>query len=162
MTAVCAEGSGRPPFDAEGVPTRRTEVFREGVLETFLYDTYYGRKLGAASTGNATHGGIGPNNFYLLPGERSLDELIAATPRGVLILDTIGFATEYATGTYSRGARGFWIENGERAYPIDEFTIAGNLVEMLAALDAVASDLRFDAGIVSPSFRVADMTVSGR
>lgn len=155
-------GLGTSPFDAEGVPTRRTEVFREGVLETFLYDTYYGRKLGAASTGNATHGGIGPNNFYLLPGERSLDELIAATPRGVLILDTIGFATEYATGTYSRGARGFWIENGERAYPIDEFTIAGNLVEMLAALDAVASDLRFDAGIVSPSFRVADMTVSGR
>jgi PmbA protein len=65
------------------------------------------------------------------------------------------------TGTYSRGARGFMIEGGELAYPIDEFTIAGNLAEMLGSIDAVADDLRFDAGVVSPSFRVAEMTVSG-
>jgi len=154
-------GLGSSPFDGEGVPTRRTVIFRNGVLETFLYDTYHGRKLGAASTGNASGGGIGPNNFYLEPGTKTLEDVIAGTPRGVLVVDTIGFAGESVTGTYSRGARGLWIENGEVAYPIDEFTIAGNLTEMLASVDAVANDLRFDATIVAPSFRVAGMTISG-
>lgn len=155
------QGLGTSPFDAEGVPTRRTVVFRGGVLETFLYDTYYGRKLGAASTANASGGGIGANNFYLEPGAQTAEELIAATKRGVLIVDTIGFAHESASGTYSRGARGFLIENGEKAYPIDEFTIAGNLLEMLAGIDGTANDLRFDGTIVSPSFRVSEMTISG-
>jgi PmbA protein len=154
-------GLGTSPFDAEGVPTRRTVVIEGGTLQTFLYDTYNGRRLGAASTGNASGGGIGPNNFYLEPGPDSLEELIAGTKRGVLILDTIGFSTESVTGTYSRGARGFAIENGERAYPIDEFTIAGNLLEMLAGIDGVANDLTFDSSIVAPSFRVAEMTISG-
>jgi PmbA protein len=154
-------GLGTSPFDAEGVPTRRTVVLEAGTLRTFLYDTYNGRRLGAASTGNASGGGIGPNNFFLEPGSDSLEELIAATRRGVLIYDTIGFSTESVTGTYSRGARGFAIENGERAYPIDEFTIAGNLLEMLAGIDRVAGDLVFDSSIASPSFRVAEMTVSG-
>ncbi len=79
----------------------------------------------------------------------------------MFVLDTIGFATEHATGTYSRGARGFMIENGELAYPIDEFTVAGNFPDMLAAVDSVASDLHFDGSTVSPSFRVAAMTISG-
>lgn len=154
-------GLGSAPFDGEGVPTRRTPVLEGGLLRTFLYDTYYARKLGAATTGNSTGGGIGPSNFYLEPGPRTLAELIAATPVGVLVMDTIGFATEHASGTYSRGARGFFIEGGELAYPIDEFTIAGRYMEMLAGVDAVANDLRFDGSVVSPSFRVAEMTVSG-
>lgn len=152
---------GSSPFDGEGVATRRTTVFESGVLRSFLFDTYYARKLGAESTGNSGGGGIGANNFYLQPGNASLDELIASTKRGVLVLDTIGFATEHASGTYSRGARGFMIENGERAYPIDEFTVAGNFAGMLAAIDGVADDLIFDSSIVSPSFRVAEMTISG-
>jgi PmbA protein len=156
-----AGGLGTSPFDSEGVPTRRTVVFERGTLETFLYDAYYARRLGAASTGNAAGGGIGPNNFYLVPGKESLEALIARTPRGVLVTDTIGFSTESVTGTYSRGARGFAIEDGELAYPIDEFTIAGNLAEMLAAIDGVADDLVFDQSIVSPAFRVGEMTVSG-
>jgi PmbA protein len=156
-----AGGLGTSPFDAEGVRTRRTVVFERGTLRTYLFDSYYGRKLGAATTANAAGGGIGPSNFYLEPGAESLDELIAATPRGVLVLDTIGFATEHVSGTYSRGARGFAIENGELAGPIDEFTIAGNLVTMLGAIDRVANDLRFDGPIVAPSFRIAEMTVSG-
>lgn len=154
-------GLGSSPFDGEGVPTRRTPVFERGVLRSFLYDTYYARKLGAASTGNSTGGGVGPTNFYLEPGSMSLPDLIAATPLGVLVMDTIGFATEHASGTYSRGARGFFIEDGELAYPIDEFTIAGQYTDMLAGVDAVANDLRFDGPVVSPSFRVAEMTVSG-
>lgn len=152
---------GSSPFDGEGVPTRHTAVFERGVLQTFLYDTYYARKLGAASTGNSNGGGIGPNNFYLEPGTMSLEEMIAATPLGVLVLDTIGFATEHASGIYSRGARGFFIENGELGYPIDEFTVAGTYPEMLANIDAVANDLRFDAPVVSPSFRVAELMISG-
>jgi PmbA protein len=155
------ERLGSSPFDGEGIATRRTPVFERGVLKTFLYDTYYARKLGAATTGNSTGGGIGANNFYLEPGEGTLADLIAATPRGVLVLDTIGFATEHATGTYSRGARGFMIENGELAYPIDECTVAGRFPEMLAGVDRVAGDLVFDGGTVAPSFRVAEMTVSG-
>ncbi|HZV77121.1 MAG TPA: TldD/PmbA family protein [Candidatus Babeliales bacterium] len=155
------DGLGSAPFDGEGVPTRRTIVFERGTLRTFLYDTYFARKLGAASTGNSTGGGVGPSNFYLEPGSVSLHELIASTPLGVLVMDTIGFATEHAAGTYSRGARGFFIEGGELAYPIDEFTIAGEYAEMLAGVDAVANDLRFDASVISPSFRIAEMTVSG-
>ncbi len=116
---------GSAPFDGEGVATRRTPVLEEGLLRTFLYDTYYARKLGAAITGNSNGSGVGSNNFYLEPGEATLEELVASTPRGVLVLDTIGFATEHASGNYSRGARGFFIENGEVAYPIDEFTVAG-------------------------------------
>ncbi|MEO6990929.1 MAG: TldD/PmbA family protein [Candidatus Baltobacteraceae bacterium] len=154
-------GLGSSPFDAEGVATRVTTVFERGVLKTFLYDTYYGRKLGAASTGNGAGGGIGPNNFYLAPGTLSLEALIAQTERGIFVLDTIGFATEHVTGTYSRGARGFYIENGALAYPIEEFTIASDLAAMLGAIDGVASDLRFDGAIVAPSFRIAEMTVSG-
>jgi PmbA protein len=154
-------GLGSSPFDGEGVTTRRTPVFERGTLRSFLYDTYYARKLGAASTGNSTGGGVGPNNFYLEPGSMSLDALIAATPLGVLVMDTIGFATEHASGTYSRGARGFFIEGGELAYPIDEFTVAGKYADMLAAVDAVANDLRFDAPVTSPSFRIAEMTISG-
>ncbi|MDP9018353.1 MAG: TldD/PmbA family protein [Candidatus Eremiobacteraeota bacterium] len=152
---------GTSPFDSEGVPTRKTVVFEAGVLKSFMLDSYYARRLGLQSTANASGGGIGPNNFYLQNGDRPLEDLIAGTPRGVLILDTIGFATEYATGTYSRGARGFYIEDGVLAYPIEEFTIAGTFAEMLAGLDGVANDLRHDSGIVSPSFRVAEMTLSG-
>ena len=152
---------GSAPFDGEGVATRRTPVFEAGVLRTFLYDSYYARKLGTRTTGNSTGGGVGANNFYLEPGKGSLAELIAATRRGVFVLETIGFATEHATGSYSRGARGFMIENGELAYPIDEFTVAGNFAEMLAGVDGVASDLRFDSSTVAPSFRVAEMTISG-
>jgi len=155
-------GLGTSPFDAEGVATRMTTVFEAGVLKTYLYDTYYGRKLGAASTGNAGGGGaIGANNLYLRAGSGSLEDLIAATRRGILVLDTIGFATENASGGYSRGARGLMIENGALAGPVDGFTIAGNFLEMLGAIDRVADDLRFDSAVVSPSFRVAEMTVSG-
>jgi PmbA protein len=154
-------GMGSAPFDAEGTPTRATTVFERGVLKTFLFDTYYARRLGARSTGNASGGGIAANNFYLAAGARSPDELVASTTRGVLVFDTIGFATENASGTYSRGARGMWIENGELTHPVEEFTIASDFRSMLAAIDGIADDLRFDGPICSPTFRVAEMTISG-
>lgn len=155
-------GMGTSPFDGEGVPTRRTTVFERGTLKTHLFDTYYARKLGAHSTGNASGGGISPTNFYLERGETSLEEMIASTKRGLLVLAIIGFATECATGTYSRGVSGILIEDGELRQPVDGVTIASNfLTGILPGIDAVANDLRFDSPIASPSFRVAEMTVSG-
>lgn len=154
-------GLGSAPFDGEGVPTRETHAVRGGILESFLSDTYWGRRLGMASTGNAWGGGVAATNFYLVPGTGTLDDLVSATERGVLVLDTIGFATEYASGVYSRGARGIYVEDGAPRYAIDEFTIASTFGEMLNGVDAIAGDLRFDGTVVSPSFRVAEMTVSG-
>ena len=154
-------GLGSAPFDGEGTPTRETVAVRNGVLESYLSDTYWGRRLGMASTGNAGHGGVAANNLYLVPGAGTLADLVAATERSVLVVDTIGFATEYASGVYSRGARGLYIEDGEPRYAIDEFTIASTFAEMLQGIDAIAGDLRFDSAIVAPSFRVAEMTVSG-
>ena len=155
-------GLGTSPFDGEGTPTRETVAIERGVLRTYLSDVYWGRRLGIASTANASGtGGVAANNFYLAPGSGTLDDLVASTERGVLVLDTIGFATEYASGTYSRGARGIYIENGAPQFPIDEFTIASTFGDMLAGIDGIAGDLRFDGTIVSPSFRVAEMTISG-
>ncbi|MGH7714663.1 MAG: TldD/PmbA family protein, partial [Vulcanimicrobiaceae bacterium] len=157
-----ARGMGTSPFDGEGVPTRRTIVFQNGVLKTHLFDTYYARKLGAQSTGNASGSGIGPNNFYLEPGKIGLEELIAQTKRGFLVLSIIGFATECATGTYSRGASGILIEDGELSQAVDGVTIASNfLTGILPGIDALGNDLRYDSGITAPSFRVAEMTISG-
>ncbi len=154
-------GLGSSPFDGEGTATRATTVIAGGVLRTFLSDVYWGRRVGIGTTGNASGGGVGANNFSLVPGTGTLDDLVASTERGILVLDTIGFATEYASGTYSRGARGIYIEDGAPAYAIDQFTIASTFAEMLAAIDAIAGDLRFDATVVSPSFRVAEMQISG-
>lgn len=155
-------GMGTSPFDGEGVPTQRTVVFDCGTLKTHLFDTYYARKLGARSTGNSNGGGISPTNFYLQPGQMTLDEMIASTKRGLLVLAIIGFATESATGTYSRGVSGILIEDGELTHAVDGVTIASNFVTgILPGIDAVANDLRFDSSLASPSFRVAEMTISG-
>ncbi|MDB5073560.1 MAG: hypothetical protein JWM87_4671 [Candidatus Eremiobacteraeota bacterium] len=154
-------GLGSSPFDGEGVPARETVAIRGGVLEMYFSDTYWGRRLGIGSTGNASGGGVAANNLYLVPGSGTLDDLVASTERGVLVVDTIGFATEHASGTYSRGARGIYIENGKPQHAIDEFTIASTFQDMLASIDGIAGDLRFDGTVVSPSFRVAEMTISG-
>ncbi len=154
-------GLGTSVFDAEGVPSRENVVMQKGLFERYLSDTYWGRRLGVPSTGNAGGGGVEATNLFLVPGKGTLNDLVSTTRRGVLILDTIGFATEYASGLYSRGARGIMIENGEPAGPIDGFTISSTFAEMLAGIDAVAGDLRFDGSIVSPSFRIAEMQIAG-
>ncbi|MHB8461168.1 MAG: TldD/PmbA family protein [Vulcanimicrobiaceae bacterium] len=152
---------GSSPFDAQGVATQETVVLENGIMRSFLSNTYYGRKLGIASTGNASGGGVGPTTFALAIGTSTLDDLIASTKRGILVLDIIGFAHEYASGSYSRGARGLYIENGEIAYPVEEFTIASEMGHMLMGIDAVADDLIYDASIVSPSFRIHEMSIGG-
>ncbi|MEE9608080.1 MAG: TldD/PmbA family protein, partial [Myxococcota bacterium] len=153
-------GLGSKPFDGEGLPTRRNVVLERGRLETYLLDSYSARKLGCRSTANAARSpgsapSVAPTNLWLEPGTGTLEELIASTPRGLWVTELIGMGFNPVTGDYSRGAVGLWIEGGEVAYPVEEITIAGQLGDMLAAIDAVGSDLLWLGRVASPSLRVA-------
>jgi len=159
-------GLGSRPFDAEGQATRRTVAVEKGRLASFLLDVYSARKLGARSTGNASRGassapGVSPSNLWLEPGRGTLDELLRDTGRGLLVTGMFGHGFNPVTGDFSRGARGFWIEGGERAYPVEEITVAGNLADLLRDVDRVANDLLWLGSIAAPSFRVARLTVAG-
>ncbi|MDH3212103.1 MAG: TldD/PmbA family protein [Myxococcales bacterium] len=159
-------GLGSKPFDGEGLPTRRNVLVEKGRLDTYLLDSYAARKLGLRSTGSAARSAgsapsAAPTNLWLQPGARTLEELIADTDRGLLVTELIGMGFNPVTGDYSRGAAGLWIEDGEIRYPVEEITIAGNLGEMLTAIDAVGSDLLWLGRIASPSLRVAEMMVAG-
>jgi PmbA protein len=159
-------GLGSRPFDGEGLPTRKTTVVERGVLKSYLLDTYSGRKLGLASTGNASRSvgenpSVGPTNFYLVPGTKTAEEIIKTVKQGLYVTDLIGFGINMVTGDYSRGAAGFWIEGGELAYPVEEITIAGNLKEMFAGIEMIGSDLVFRGRIASPTVKIAEMMVAG-
>ena len=159
-------GLGSKPFDGEGLPTRRNVVIEDGRLSSWLLDSYSARKLGLSSTGNAARGAgsgpsVGPTNLWLEPGEQSLEEIIADTPRGLLVTELIGMGFNPVTGDYSRGAAGLWIENGEIAHPVEEVTIAGNLGDMLMNIDAIASELVWRGRVASPALRIAKMTLAG-
>ena len=154
-------GFGTSPFDGEGLPARRTVVVQDGVLQTYLLNTYTGRKLKMRSTGNASGGGIGAGNLYLQPGAQTPEEIIAAIPNGFYVLSLLGFGANLVTGDYSRGASGLWIENGELTYAVEEVTVSGNLREMLKNITAVGNDLIFRGSVTSPTLRVDGMTVAG-
>ena len=159
-------GLGSRPFDGEGLPTRRKVVVEHGKLETYLLDSYSARKLEMASTGNAARGAgsaprVSPTNLWLEPGTSSLDEMIAATERGLLVTGLFGFGFNAVTGDFSRGATGVWIERGERIHPVEEITVAGNLAEMLTGIDAVGSELTWLGSVAAPALRIARMTVAG-
>ncbi len=159
-------GLGSRPFDGEGLPTRKTTVVERGILKSYLLDTYSGRKLGLASTGNASRSvgenpSVGPTNFYLAPGTKTAQDIIKTVKQGLYVTDLIGFGINMVTGDYSRGASGFWIEGGELAYPVEEITIAGNLKEMFAGIEMIGSDLVFRGRIASPTVKIAEMMVAG-
>jgi PmbA protein len=159
-------GFGTSPFDGEGLPTRRTVVVENGVLQTYLLNTYTARKLNMHSTGNATRGlagspGIGAGNLYLEPGTQTPEAIIAGIPTGFYVLSLMGFGANLVTGDYSRGASGLWIENGELTYAVEEVTIAGNLREMLRNITAIGNDLIFRGSVTAPTLRVDGMTVAG-
>ena len=158
---------GTSPCDDEGLISRRTPVIEQGVLASYLLNTYAARRLGMKSTGNASRGltgapGIGHGNLYLEPGEQSLEEMFRTMGRGLFVTELIGFGVNIVSGDYSRGAVGLWIENGEPAFPVSEVTIAGTLQEMLAGIDAVGSDLEFRGSISSPAVLIREMTISGQ
>jgi len=156
---------GSRPFDGEGLPTRRTTLVGDGVLESYLLDTYSARKLGLASTHHAARDGsgvtVGTTNLMLLPGTATPEELIGSVDEGFYVTELIGFGVNGVTGDYSRGAAGMWIEKGRLAYPVEEVTVAGNLLGMLEAIDGVANDLRLRDRTVSPTLKIRRMVVAG-
>jgi PmbA protein len=159
-------GLGSRPFDGEGLPTRRTTVIERGVLRSWLLDSYSARRLGLASTGSASRRpggapGASPTNFWLEPGTSSLEEMIATTERGLLVTWLFGHGFNPVTGDFSRGAAGLWIEDGRVAFPVHEVTIAGQLGEMLASIDAVGRELPWLGAVAAPALRIARMTVAG-
>lgn len=158
---------GTAPFDDEGVPTRRTVVIEQGVLRSYLLNTYAARKLGLKTTGNAARGlagntGVGPGNLYIEAGTKSEEELIGGIRSGLYVTELIGPSANTVTGDYSSGAAGLWIENGELAYPVSGITVAGNLKQMLFDIEFVGSNLEFRHAIAAPSIQIREMTVSGQ
>ena len=156
---------GSRPFDGEGLPVRRTVVVDRGVLSSYLLDTYSGRKLGLPSTHHAARDGSGVSvsttNLYLAAGDTDPVEMIRSVKSGLYVTELIGFGVNGVTGDYSRGAVGLWIENGELAYPVEEITVAGNLLDMFHAVEAVGNDLVFRDRTTAPTVMIGRMTVAG-
>jgi PmbA protein len=154
------------PFDGEGVGARRLALVEDGVLKTWILDCATGRELGFETTGHAQRGvssppSPGPSNLHLEAGSKSPEALIADIADGFYVTELIGMGVNGVTGDYSRGASGFWIENGKLSYAVSEVTIAGNLVGMFAALEP-ANDLEFRYGTNAPTVRLEGLTVAGR
>ena len=161
-----AGGFGSSPFDGEGLPSLRTVVVENGVLQTYLLNTYSARKLGLKSTHNASRGlagtpGIGCGNLFLQPGTLTPEQIIADAQTGLYVTSLMGFGTNIVTGDYSRGATGLWIENGQLTHAVEEVTIAGNLGEMLMNVTAIGNDLVFRGSVASPTIRIDGMTIAG-
>lgn len=151
------KGLGSAPYDAEGVATRARHLVQKGILESYVLSTYSARKLGLITTGNA--GGV--HNLRITPGNQSLPELLKTMGTGLLITELMGQGVNLLTGDYSRGAAGFWVENGEIKYPVEEFTIAGNLRDLYRNLVAVGSDVDLRGNTRTGSILLSEMTVAG-
>ena len=154
------------PFDAEGVASKPLAVVEDGVLASWLLDCATARELGLVTTGHAQRAvsstpAPGPSNLHLAAGSDTPEALMADIAEGFYVTDLIGVGVNYVTGDYSRGANGFWIENGKRSYPVSEVTIAGSLLDMFQAL-VPANDLEFRFGTNAPTVRVEGLTVGGR
>ncbi|WP_407494156.1 TldD/PmbA family protein [Pseudooceanicola sp. MF1-13] len=158
--------TGSRPFDGEGLPTRRRAIVEDGVLTGWTLDLATARKLGMTSTGNAARGMTSPPspsnwNIALTQGSASREDLIAQMGTGFLVTSLIGATINPNTGDYSRGASGFWIENGQISHPVSEGTIAGNLIDMLARI-IPANDARAHLSHVVPSILIEDMSIAGQ
>lgn len=146
------------PFDSEGVRTQDLEIIQDGVLQTYLLTSYSGRKMGMQSTGHA--GGI--HNWLVKPNlTGGLTALLRQMGTGLLVTDVMGQGVNIVTGDYSRGAAGFWVENGEIQYPVAEITIAGQLQDMLKNIEAVADDVEHRSNIQTGSILLDKMKISG-
>ncbi|ALN65371.1 modulator of DNA gyrase family protein [Lysobacter antibioticus] len=144
-------------FDAEGVATRESAIVSGGVLERYVLGSYSARKLGLQTTANA--GGV--HNLQVAANAGDFSSMLRDTGRGLLVTELMGQGVNTVTGDYSRGAAGFWIENGQIQYPVDGITIAGNLRKMFAAVEAVGSDVDYRSHVRTGSILVGRMTVAG-
>jgi PmbA protein len=157
--------SGSRPFDAEGLPTVRRNIVENGILQSWTLDLATARQLGLQSTANASRGTSAPpspsvSNIALTQGAQSREDLIRDIGTGLLVTSMIGSSINPTTGDYSRGASGFWIENGAISYPVNECTLAGNLRDMLRTL-VPANDARPHLSRVVPSLLVTGLTLAG-
>ena len=150
-------GAASATFDQEGVATRERVLVERGVLQGYVLGSYSARKLGLESTGNA--GGV--FNLVVEPGSKGFDELLRDMGTGLMVTELMGQGINPVTGDYSRGAAGFWVENGAVAYPVDEITIAGNLAEMFKNIQAIGNDVDIRGGIRTGSVLIEPMTIAG-
>ena len=152
-----ARGHGSTAFDSEGVATRDSELIRDGVLQRYILGSYSARKLGLQSTGNA--GGV--HNVIVRPGQDDLATLLKRMGTGLVVTELMGQGVSLITGDYSRGASGYWVENGEIAYPVEEITIASNLRDAFMRIEAVGRDVDARSHILTGSLLMGRMTVAG-
>lgn len=150
-------GLASSPFDNEGVATAAKSIIEDGVLQSYILGSYSARKLGMQTTGNA--GGV--RNLAIDPGELDLNGLLKEMDTGLLVTEMMGQGTNMVTGDYSRGAAGFWIENGELQYPVEEITIAGNMKQMFSQLLAVGNDEELRGSVRTGSWLIESMTIAG-
>ena len=161
------KGMASAPFDGEGVPTQKRTVIDKGVLKSFLYNTAVAKRAGVKSTGNASRGdfgslpGIGPHNFFMTAGAAKLDDIIKATPAGLLVKGITGYGINPVNGNFSGGVFGSWIENGKIAFPVKSLTVAGTADEIFNGLDLVADDLDLNQTLAAPSFRIRLLQIGG-
>jgi len=144
-------------FDADGGGTREQDLVRDGVLTRYILGSYSARKLGLETTGNA--GGM--HNLQVSANAGGQEELLGRMGSGLLVTELMGQGVNGITGDYSRGAAGFWVENGQIAYPVDEITIAGNLKDMFQAIEAIGTDVDRRSHIAMGSLLLGRMTVAG-
>jgi PmbA protein len=160
-------GLSTHPFDGEGVPTQKRKIIENGVLKGFLYNTGIAKRAGTQSTGNATRGdfsrlpGIGAHSFYIAAGEKSPEEIIQSTPKGLWLKGVTGYGINPVNGNFSGGASGFWIEDGKPIFPVKGLTIASTASEMLIGIDALGSDLDLKRAMTAPTLRIANMQIGG-
>ncbi|MFH1542831.1 MAG: TldD/PmbA family protein [bacterium] len=161
-------GLATRPFDSEGVPTQETKLIENGKLNTFLFNTYTANKGLTESTGNAVRGGfsgrpgVGPSNFYIVPGSKTPNSILRTVAKGLYVNQVMGIHTANAiSGEFSIGALGIMIENGKKTYPVKGITISGNLIDLLQHIEEVGSDLRFFGGAGAPTVLINNISISG-
>lgn len=148
---------GSAPYDAEGVATANRDIVVDGILRSYVLGSYSARKLGMETTGNA--GGV--HNLTIETGDKDFEGLLKQMHNGLLVTELIGQGVNMVTGDYSRGAAGFWVENGEIQYPVEEITIAGNLKDMFMGIVAVGKDIDYRGNIRTGSILVEQMAIAG-
>jgi len=150
-------GLGSAAFDSDGVATRDRDIVTDGILQSYFLSTYTARKLGMQTTGNAG----GSHNLIIQPGQLDLDGLLAEMGTGLFVTELLGHGINYVTGDYSRGAAGYWVENGKIAYPVEEITIAGNLRDMFLDIVEIGNDVLVRGSRQVGSILVGEMKVAG-
>ena len=154
---LLVRGQYSSPFDREGVATRNRDLVSDGVAQGYILDSYSARRLKLQTTANAG----GTRNVFVSHGDDDLHALCRKMDKGLLITDMMGHGTNMVTGDYSRGASGFWVENGEIQYPVEEFTLASRLQDMFMGLQRVGNDLDMRGGVITGSWLIDHMTVAG-